>query len=148
MHLSANSIGHLLEGMEGSDIYRVTTFYDEKLTHYLWHFGVMSLSGLLMYRQWRNNAETGKSTLWPVLLAGIIYGFVFFAMVIEGTTFPMGLPFAILAIVFILIWGRNHLREQPLQVFLLSGYSVAIVLFAVWGIWQGGLPEFSKVGII
>jgi hypothetical protein len=148
MHLSANSIGHLLEGMTGTDAFRVTAFYDEKLSHYLWHFGVISLSGLLIYRQWRKRTTAGKSVLWPSLLAGVIYGFVFFAMVIEGTTLPMGLPFAVLAIVFTVIRGRIHLREKPLQIFLLTGYSVAVLLFAVWGIWQGGFPEFSKVGII
>ena len=41
MHLSANSIGHLLKGMENSDIYKLTYFYDEVLSHYLWHFGII-----------------------------------------------------------------------------------------------------------
>ena len=148
MHLGANSIGHLVEGMKGTDIYKITTFYDESLSHYLWHAGVMALSGLLIYRQWRNHFSRVKSLLWASIFAGIIYGFVFFAMVIEGTTIPMGLPFAVLALVFILIWGRKELGRQPLQVFLLTGYAIAVLLFAVWGIWQGGFPEFSEVGIL
>jgi hypothetical protein len=148
MHLTANSIGHLLEGMEGSDVFKLTGFYDETLTHYFWHFGVISLSGLLICRQWRNPIVEGKTVTWATILAGIIYGFTFFAMVIEGVTVPMGLPFAILAVIFALLWGRKSPGKQPVLFFFLVGYSIAILLFAVWGIWQGGFPEFSEVGLI
>lgn len=54
MHLSANSIGHLLEEMKISDAYKLTHFYDEILSHYLWHSGVIGLSALLILKQWRN----------------------------------------------------------------------------------------------
>src|SRR5258708_35691080 len=37
MHLSANSIGHLVEKSATSDVYTLTHFYDEILSHYLWH---------------------------------------------------------------------------------------------------------------
>ncbi len=53
MHLSANSIGHLLEGTEGSDVYNLAYFYDEILSHYLWHFGIVGLSALVIFRQWK-----------------------------------------------------------------------------------------------
>jgi hypothetical protein len=29
-----------------------------------------------------------------------------------------------------------------------TAYLIAIILFAVWGIWQHGFPEFSEVGLI
>ena len=41
MHLAANSIGHLLKDLAGSDVYTLTDFYDEVLSHYLWHFAVV-----------------------------------------------------------------------------------------------------------
>ena len=148
MHLAANSIGHLLEGVEGTNVFKLTGFYDETLSHYFWHFGVISLSGLLMYRYWRNPIAQGRAVIWPAILAGIIYGFTFFAMVIEGVTVPMGLPFAVLAAAVTLFRGRKHLGQRPVIFFFLTSYSVAVLLFAVWGIWQGGFPEFSEVGII
>jgi hypothetical protein len=86
MHLAANSIGHLLTNMEGSDIYNLGHFYDEVLSHYLWHFGVVGLSAMLIYRQWRNPLVEGRMSAWVAILAGIFYGFTYFALVIEGAT--------------------------------------------------------------
>lgn len=148
MHLAANSIGHLLKSMESSDAFRLTSFYDETLSHYLWHFGVISLSGLIMYRQWRNSLTEGKTLRWLIVLASIIYGFTFFAMIIEGVTWPLGLPFGVLAVIFTLFWGRKDLSRQPTLLFFTIAYSVSILLLAIWAIWQHGLPEFSTVGII
>lgn len=148
MHLSANSIGHLLKDMKGSDIYNLTNFYDEVLSHYLWHSGVLGLSAVLIYHQWQNPSTEGQAMPWIVRSAGIIYGFAYFVIVIEGATTPMGVPFAVLASLFILIWERKKLSQQPLLVFFLIAYLLATVLFAGWGIYWHGLPEFSKVGII
>jgi len=49
MHLSANSIGHLLKGIESSDIYKLTYFYDEVLGHYLWHLGMVGYRPLSFF---------------------------------------------------------------------------------------------------
>jgi hypothetical protein len=72
MHLAANSIGHLLDGQEGTEVFRLTNFYDEVLSHYLWHFGIVALSGTLIYRQWKNPLDVGCDTrrnhLWVYLL--------------------------------------------------------------------------------
>jgi len=148
MHLSANSIGHFLKGTEGSDIYNLSHFYDEVLSHYLWHFGVIGLSALILWRQWRNPSGKDDAGMWPLILAGVVYGFSFFVIVIEGGTAPLGIPFAILIAVLGWILGRKGMRQQPLITFFLIGYSVATLFFIGWGIYWGGLPEFSQVGII
>lgn len=148
MHLAANSIGHLVEGLTASDVLSLTELYDEILSHYLWHFGVIALSALLIYRQQRNAFREAAGPLWPVVLAGVIYGFTYFLIVIEGATAPIGVPFAVLAVMFCLIWGRRKLKTRPVHVFSLVAYLLATVLFLGWGIYWGGLPEFSKVGII
>lgn len=147
-HLAANSIGHLTEGLTGTDVFRLTAFYDETLSHYLWHFGVIGLSVLLMYRQWKNPFSDSAATYATSIAAGAIYGFTFFAMVIEGATWRMGLPLAVIAAILGAIWIGRRPARQPLIVTFLVGYSFALVLFAVWAIWQRGLPEFSKVGFI
>jgi uncharacterized membrane protein len=69
-------------------------------------------------------------------------------MVIEGTTKFLGLPFAVLAVITGFLLWRNPARRTSLLAFFLLGYLVALVLFAVWGIWQGGLPEFSAAGLL
>ena len=85
---------------------------------------------------------------WPVILGGIIHGFSFFCIVVEAGTAPLGVTFSVLATVFLAIWTRKGIRQQPLNMFFLIAYALAIVLFAVWAIWQGGLPEFSEVGFV
>jgi hypothetical protein len=148
MHLAANSIGHLLEEMTGSNASILTSFYDEVLSHYLWHLGVVGLSALLLTRQWQNPFTGERSPLGLPLLAGIIHGLTFFVVVVEGGTALFGIPFAIVVILAGLVWGRDKLREQPLLLFLLVSYIVAMLFFAGWGIYWGGLPEFSELGLI
>ena len=148
MHLAANSIGHLLEDMTGSDAFVLTSFYDEVLSHYFWHLGVVGLSALLLIRQWQNPFTGERPSLGLLLLAGIIHGLTFFVIVIEGGTAFLGIPFAIIVILVGLVWGRDRLREQPLLFFFLVSYVVATLFFAGWAIYWGGLPEFSELGLI
>ena len=57
MHLSANSINNLIGNLAKNqivdvtitDIYHLTYFYDEYLSHYLWHIGVVGLAVLLIF---------------------------------------------------------------------------------------------------
>ena len=146
MQLTANSIGHLT--IASSDVHNLIYFYDEVLGHYLWHIGVIGLSALLIYRQWKTPLTEIISLAWNNILAGIIYGFTFFAMVVEGQTTLMGVPFAVLVVICCSILWRNKINRQPILSFFLIGYLVAVILFAIWGIWQRGLPEFTEVGII
>jgi len=148
MHLAANSIGHLLKGMESSDIYKLTYFYDEVLSHYLWHLGVVGLSAIIIFRQWKYPFAGEKAPLWLITLAGVIHGFSFFSIVLEGGTAPLGITFSVLVILFGLIWGRKRMSQQPLLIFFFISYAIAIILFIGWGIYWRGLPQFSEVGII
>ena len=148
MHLAANSIGHLLKGLEGSDIYNLTNFYDEVLSHYLWHFGIFGLSALVIFRQWRNPFTKGQTISWLLIFAGTIHGFSIFVMVVEAGTAPLGVAFTILLTLFVLIWGRRSFNQRPVLLFFFVACIVATLLFAGWGVYWQGLPEFSKVGII
>jgi hypothetical protein len=148
MHLGANSIGHWLGGMEATDFYQVDYFYDEVLGHYLWHIGVIGLSGLILLRQWRNPFVAGKVSAWLPVIAGLIHGFTFFLIVDEGQTVPMSFPFAIVVMLFGLIWVRKKFKKQPLLLFFFVAYLVATLFLTGWGIYWGGWPEFSKIGII
>jgi len=148
MHLSANSIGHLLREMTDSDAYSLTHFYDEVLSHYLWHCGMVGLSALLIVRQWRHPFIEERAALVMESLAGILHGFTFFLIIVEGRMALLGVPFAVAVTLFGLVWGRKNLRQQPLLGFFFVTYLVATILFAGWAAYWGGLPEFSEVGII
>jgi len=147
MHLSANSVKHLMDGVKGTDLYELTHFYDEVLSHYLWHAGIAGLSALIIVVQRRHRSEEeGKP--WAVILGAIIYGFTYFTLVIEGGTAWLGITFAVLAVIFGVIWCRKGLTRQPVLAFFLAGYLVAVLFFAGWGLYYMDLPQFSEVGII
>lgn len=148
MHLAANSIGHLLADMQDSDIYELTHFYDEDLSHYIWHIGLVGLSAMVIIRQWRYPFAGPTEGLALVIAGGLIYGFTYFLTVIEAGTAPLGVPFAIIVAAVGLLWGRKQFKQQPMTTFFVTGYALATLLILVWAIWQGGLPEFSDVGII
>jgi hypothetical protein len=150
MHLAANSIGHLLSDFTGTDAETLTHFYDEELSHYMWHLGLIGLSALLIWRQWRFPFVGERSSLWIEGISGLLYGFTFFLIIVEGQTAIFGLPFAIIVTIAGLIWGRKHLRHQPLLAFFWIGYLIAALLTIGWWIYWGDLLEFSDptVGII
>jgi len=148
MHLSANSIGHLLSEARTGEIHELTHFYDEVLSHYLWHFGVVGLSALILYRQWRNPFSGQPEGVAAAIVGGLIYGFTYFAAVLEAGTAPLGVPFAIAVALYGLIWGRKQFREQPMTTFFVTAYSLATLLILIWLIWQGGLPQPSEVGFL
>jgi hypothetical protein len=155
MHLSANSVNNLAESLAkdhvmditGTSIYQLIYFYDEHLSHYLFHVSVLGIAGLLIYREWRRPA--GIATIWwATLLAGLIYGFTLFCIILEGQTVPLGLPFASLIVLLTLIWGRRKIAQRPLRAFFFVAFLVAVMLFVGWGLYWGGFPEFTEVGLI
>jgi hypothetical protein len=155
LHLSANSINNLAEGLAkkqvvdilGTTIYQLTYFFDEHLSHYMWHIGVVGLAALLLYREWRRPA--GLPTAWGLAIpAGLIYGFTLFCIFLEGQTVPLGLPFVVIVALLGLVWGRQKLATHPVLAFFFVSSLVAVVLFAGWGFYFRGFPQFSDVGLI
>jgi hypothetical protein len=155
MHLSANSISNLIENLAkngvidvtGSDIFTLTYFYDELLSHYLWHIGILGLIVVLIHREWRQPA--GEATLWwATLTGGVLYGLILFLITLEGQTTPLALPFIILFALFGLAGGRRKLGQQPLLAFFCVACLVAALVYLAWGLIWGGFPQLTEVGLI
>lgn len=51
-----------------------------------------------------------------------------------------------MALVALLLVRRRQLRSHNLIAFFLFGYSVSVLLFAVWFVLTGGFPEPSAMG--
>jgi hypothetical protein len=147
MHLSANSIGHLLESARDTDVYALTHFYDEALSHYLWHIGMVGVTLLLIWRQIRNPLENALPALRIEVVAALIYGIVYFIIVIEAGTTPLGLPAAVIISIIGLLRLRE-LRRQPVTAFYFAAHALATILFAIWFVRWGGFPQFSELGLI
>jgi len=151
LHLSANSINNLIGSLARdqvvdittTDIYHLTYFYDEILGHYLWHIGVLGLAALLIFRGWRQ--ATDEKTDWRLVgPAGLLYGFTYFCIFMEGNTLPMGFPFAAVVSLLILVWGRKKLIQQPILGFFFVSHLLALLMFIGWGLYWGGFPPIME----
>ncbi len=151
MHLSANSLNNLMGNLSknqvidvtGTDIFRLTYFYDEHLSHYVWHIGVLGLAALLIYEGWRQLAD--EKTDWRMVIpAGVLYGFTYFCIFLEGQTLPIGLPFATVVTLLILIWGRKKLAQQPVLAFFFVTCLLASILYIGWGVYWRGFPSILE----
>jgi hypothetical protein len=147
MHLSANSIKHLMSDIRETDVYTLTHFYDEVLSHYLWHIGTVGLTALLVWRQIKNPLAEQQTSLITEVIAGLLYGLTYAIIFIEAGTMPLGLPFAVIIVLWMLT-QRSQLRRQPITAFFLTAHGLALILFAFWFIRYGGFPQFSELGII
>ncbi len=155
MHLSSNSVDNLLQGkgpaqvveavnrlgagLTESGVAALTYFYDEVLSHYLWHAAMMAFAALLIFRQWRSPFAPPLSSLALPMAAGVLYGLDHGLMALEGGTLPLAVPFAAGVVAFTLIWGRGELRRQPLLTFLFVAFAVALTLWLVWWLVWGCL---------
>lgn len=60
----------------------------------------------------------------------------------------MGFPFATAIMFFSLVSERKNLTRRPVLAFFFISCLLAFLLFAGWGLYWGGFPEFSDVGLI
>lgn len=141
MHLAANSIGHHAEAYPGDPVERLTFFYDEVLSHYLWHAGIIGLSLLVVFREWRNPVEGSASSLLTATGAGIFHGLTFALVVLEGVTVPLGMPAAALVVAFGLVVGREQRHRRPILTFFFAAYLTAIIFMLAWRVYWGCFVE-------
>ena len=146
MHLSANSIGNLFGGGT-TEVHTLIHVYDELLSHYLWHLGIIGLSILLLVVPYGDPAFASALRWGIIIPSALLYGFTYFAAINEGGTVPLGLPAAVVIVVWLLVRKRNDIRAQNLVAFFFLAYVVALLLLAVWFARWGGFPEFSEVGL-
>jgi hypothetical protein len=149
MHLSANSIGHVVDESAHGPVYSLTNFYDEVLGHYLWHVGVVGLAALVIARRgWAapRNEDAHDGIALPIA-AGVVHGFNYFIIVVEAATGPLGVPFAVLVCTLLASRPRRAKRD-PVLLFSLVAYATSCLFFLGWALYWKGLPEFSHVGII
>jgi hypothetical protein len=148
MHLAANAIGHRSAEFAGTPAAVLVHLIDERLSHYLWHAGIVGLSWVLLRRASRGPYQDRRGGADLAVGAGILYGATYFAAIVEGGTAPLGVPFAALVVGWVVARGRRRLGRHPLVTFLFAAHAVALLCFLGWALYWRGLPEFSAVGII
>ena len=147
IHVAANSIHDAITRAGTPDPLGLVNWWDEHLSHFTIHgskaaicIGLTALEGQGAAPKTTAGGATGLFT------AGVTaYGFITFAEGVEGQTVPLVLPFCVAYLAWSLAKGRPF---TPVRRFYTLGAVVSILLFAIWGIWHHGFPEFSTVGLI
>ncbi len=152
IHLSANSIGRLLHGQEGTALYRAVYLFDEVISHFIWDAGVLVIAIGLILAGMKIRVSTLSPVQWIYLAGGgIFFGFSYAVSAVEGQTVLLTMPAAILMVLvcFRLYWKSRQRREHNAVVlFFLIGFLLSVLLFGYWGIAHPGFPEFSELGWI
>ena len=145
MHLAANSIGNLL-GSGGTELHSLIHFYDEVLSHYFWHIAIVGFSIQLLVI---GTPTKPRPTRWALVgPAGVIYGITCSLAFTEGATVPFSFPAVSIILLGIIIWKRRYIRIDNTVSFFFAGYLVAVLFFTAWGLYWGGFPEFTEVGLL
>ena len=132
LHLAANSVGNALPG-EDPDVVHL---WDEKVGHYIWFAGFALLVAVLAAALGDRRPRGGA---FAYVLSALV-GFTHFTNSVEGQTAYFGIG---TAVVF-LLWGL--LTRDGMGRHLAVAYGLSLVLFLVFGVWQGGFPEFTELG--
>ncbi len=143
VHLAANALGHLLDAQPPSAAYRLDYFLDEHLSHVVWHAAIILLACLLLVR---GKLEMEVSRL-SCIVSAVPYGFSYFAITVEGQTSAMGIVAALALSGFIASKFRER-RRDAYSVFFLIAHLLALILYLIWFLMNGGLPQFSEVGLL
>ena len=132
VHLAANSIHN--DGVETDLVY----FWDERFSHIE---SVLGWFGLVAAICLAERASARRSDGSPALLslAAVVLGWSFFTSTVEGQTWWLELPAAVLFIVWALRAPRPILRASA------GAFALGAALIVVWAIWHGGVPEFSDL---
>ena len=131
IHLSANSISNAINPHPP-----IVELWDETIGHYLWYGGFAILVAVLAVATADRRPRGGALAY----LAAVVVGFTHFTNSVEGQVPWMGI---VTAVVFT---GWGLLTRDGMGRYLFTAYALALALFAGFGVWQGGFPEFTELG--
>lgn len=131
IHLAANSINNEDPIGNAKD---VAHFWDEEWGHLEWHLGWFLLIGAFCL------ARTERPWL-PGVCAALL-GWTIFVSTVEGGSWWLALA----ATVVFVPWA--FVSRRPFVVTAAASFGLAALLIGIWAVWQGGMPQFSDVGLL
>ncbi|HEY0305941.1 MAG TPA: hypothetical protein VGC44_13305 [Longimicrobiales bacterium] len=139
INLAANAIARLYD-QRSPQAYALTYFLDEHLGHVVWHLGMAGVTAALFLV----SRALPPGRLGPATLIGALaYAFAWFTDGVEGQTVPLLLSASVLFLVVLLM--HRVARRSLIGRFLLLGHGSALLLFAIWWVWQDGFPQFTEI---
>ena len=151
IHLAGNSLHDLAVSRGAGEPTGLYHCWDEAAGQYVADGArvlvAASLLGVGVSSRATAGARRGAGSAALVLLGGAAYGFITGASAIEGQTVPLVLPFYLLLGGWLAATARAP-RPAEARRFFVAATAVALLLLAVWGIWNRGFPEFTRTGIL
>jgi hypothetical protein len=154
IHVAANSIHDLADRSGAGDPTGLLDFWDERAGHYLVEGGriLFAASVLAAPRRAADSwSPRGGTPALVTALGGAAFGFITFASAVEGQTVPLVLPFYAFLTAYAAASARGVGAARGgtwVRLFFVAAAVTALLFFAIWGVWQHGFPEFTRVGII
>jgi len=157
LHLGTNAIGDLFDpGAPREAFYQtphgaLDLWFDEVLSHWLWHLAWAGLLFALVASAYRvpmaSVARTARSRRTDAMaaVAGLIHGLTWVAVTIEGSTTLLGIPVMAVLLVLAVRLRRDSPAGRSVGVFLLGSSAVALLLYATYvAIYGWPPPELTQ----
>ena len=142
IHLATNAIGDVfVRGAERDAFYATDAgdldhWFDEVLSHWLWHLAWAALSVFMVAIAARHRAWPAGPG-WLSALAGALHGATFFFVTTEGETALLGIPLSI----GLLAWTARETAagsRNPAIRFFLTSSVVTLAGYLAWAALNGG----------
>ena len=158
MHVAANSLHDMMAATGARDVGGLAHFWDEWMGHVPVDLAriLFVVAFVRMEREgWTGGTSTtpeggslpGPHRVLPIAGAAA-YGFIYFATAVEGQTVFLALPFCIALAIYGAAARSTPPSHAPVRAFFVAAAFVSLLLFAIWGVWQRGFPEFTRAGIL
>ena len=142
IHLATNAIGDVFARGEARETFYATQagdldhWFDETLSHWLWHLAWAALSILmLVVASRRRDWPTASGALGG--FAGLLHGATLFFVTTEGETAALGVPLSILLLAWTARETAAGSRNPAIRFFLVSAVTT-LAGYAVWAAVNGG----------
>jgi hypothetical protein len=156
IHLAANAIGDVFPAGTARDAFYGTAvgaldhFFDEELSHWLWHGAWVGLLFLLLWVGSAGPAEAaspGRAAIAVGGAAGLIHGFTWFVVTDEGGTLSLASPATAVLLVLALLRRRQARLSRVVAAFLITGAVATLALYAII-IAVSGWPPLEPCEVI
>ena len=154
LHLGTNAIGDLFDAGAPREAFYATPpgaldhWFDEVLSHWLWHIAWAALLLALVVLARRAPVDSlprdGRAD-GVAAFGGVIHGLTWVAVTIEGSTTMLGIPTAAVLLLLAAPLLRRSSATRPVAVFFIASGLVALGLYAIYvAIYGWPPPELTR----